>query len=76
MTTRLEIIEYLENQEMKEPLEQFNRMPIHIQKAIIETYDKYEIRIEDVTCSSCRAATGCPWAFDAYNTGGDCLALK
>lgn len=28
------------------------------------------------TCSHCRAAPKCEFAFDAYNTHGDCLAEK
>lgn len=28
------------------------------------------------TCSVCRAIRGCPWAWDLYNTNGDCLANK
>ena len=28
------------------------------------------------TCDGCSSVKRCPWAFDAYNTGGDCLAEK
>lgn len=32
--------------------------------------------IEAFTCDNCPAAKTCQWAFDAYNTDGDCLAEK
>jgi len=28
------------------------------------------------TCADCPSVDDCEWAFDAYNTGGDCLAVK
>ncbi len=28
------------------------------------------------TCDDCKDKRKCPFAFDAYNTGGDCLAVK
>lgn len=28
------------------------------------------------SCDECGAAAGCPFAFDTYNTNGDCLAEK
>ena len=28
------------------------------------------------TCSECNKKVECPFAFDAYNTNGDCLAIK
>jgi hypothetical protein len=28
------------------------------------------------TCHDCVAQASCPWAFDDYNQGGDCLAEK
>lgn len=28
------------------------------------------------TCDGCGASGDCEWAFDTYNTSGDCLALK
>lgn len=30
----------------------------------------------DLTCVTCGANNVCPYAFDAYNTNGDCLAQK
>lgn len=32
--------------------------------------------IEKFTCDECPARKTCKWAFDAYNTDGDCLAEK
>lgn len=29
-----------------------------------------------VTCETCTANAECPYAFDLYNTDGDCLAEK
>jgi hypothetical protein len=31
---------------------------------------------EDLTCHDCEARGFCPFAWDAYNTNGDCLAEK
>lgn len=28
------------------------------------------------TCYTCGGATSCPYVYDPYNTGGDCLASK
>lgn len=28
------------------------------------------------SCDGCPTAPRCAWAFDAYNTDGDCLAIK
>lgn len=30
----------------------------------------------DLTCDHCASAFRCQWAFDAYNTNGDCLDEK
>lgn len=32
--------------------------------------------IEAFSCDECSARTTCEWAFDPYNTDGDCLAEK
>lgn len=32
--------------------------------------------IDKFTCDDCRAQKTCDWAFDPYNTDGDCLAEK
>lgn len=33
-------------------------------------------QLDWVTCVNCGANENCPYAFDPYNTGGDCLAEK
>lgn len=33
-------------------------------------------KIESFTCDACPARRTCDFAFDAYNTDGDCLAEK
>jgi len=32
--------------------------------------------VKDLTCTDCDAKETCPFAFDPYNTHGDCLAEK
>lgn len=36
----------------------------------------HEVARENTTCSTCRLNYLCKFAWDAYNTGGDCLAEK
>lgn len=31
---------------------------------------------ERSTCKDCKSSNSCEWAFDAYNSDGDCLAAK
>ena len=39
--------------------------------------DNYDnIPDEDYTCFTCPEKETCPFAFDPYNTDGDCLAEK
>lgn len=33
-------------------------------------------RVEDFSCYECPDSEKCPFAYDAYNTNGDCLAEK
>ncbi len=33
-------------------------------------------RAREFTCDDCEARSVCEWAFDAYNTHGDCLMEK
>lgn len=35
-----------------------------------------DFKEESYTCHKCRDKETCRYAFDAYNTGGDCLASK
>lgn len=44
----------------------------HIQKKPIE---EVGARIK-FTCDECKNPEDCEWAFDAYNTDGDCLDMK
>ena len=37
---------------------------------------RYEVAREDTTCWRCEDKDSCPWAWDPYNTDGDCLADK
>lgn len=32
--------------------------------------------VRDLTCLDCPCVGECEWAWDAYNTNGDCLASK
>ena len=50
---------------------------------IFEKYNKYESekgwelsKREDFTCSRCDRDESCEYAWDLYNTNGDCLAEK
>ncbi len=36
----------------------------------------YGLKQEEFTCHHCRALRVCPFAFDPYNTNGDCIASK
>lgn len=35
-----------------------------------------DIQVSSMTCLGCPSSARCPWAFDPYNTNGDCLAEK
>lgn len=34
------------------------------------------VEIHEFTCADCGQVKSCPFAFDAYNTDGDCIAEK
>lgn len=38
--------------------------------------EEFGIELEDFTCHSCNLKEACSYAYDGYNTDGDCLALK
>ena len=38
--------------------------------------EEFDIDIDSMTCSKCASSETCEYAFDAYNTDGDCLAIK
>lgn len=35
-----------------------------------------ELHRDRITCTNCEVNDNCEYAFDPYNTDGDCLALK
>jgi hypothetical protein len=37
---------------------------------------RFEPGFDEMTCSRCEYWMDCPWAWDAYNTDGSCLARK
>ena len=39
-------------------------------------FDQNGITLTMLTCSRCAGCSGCDFAFDPYNTDGDCLAEK
>lgn len=51
-------------------------------KEFQRTYKEYseggDIAPSDITCNNCpyESNATCEWAWDMYNTHGDCLALK
>lgn len=48
--------------------------PVPTLKSLLEPLG---IKVEELTCYDCAAALdGCEFAFDPYNTDGDCLADK
>jgi len=47
-------------------------------KQLVEDAKKYIgiDSIEEFTCYNCKSWVECPYSFDGYNTGGDCLMDK
>ena len=41
-----------------------------------EIFDEAGCDIDDCTCNDCSDKETCIYAFDLYNTNGDCLAEK
>ena len=41
-----------------------------------EAFEERGYNIADCTCSECDIRRDCIYAFDLYNTNGDCLAAK
>ena len=37
---------------------------------------EFDIKREDITCETCTDRDSCVYAYDPYNTDGDCLAEK
>ncbi len=65
---------------MIKPMESLiERTPIELSKErkhFMKLYKPHFGVIEEFTCDGCAAAPTCPYVFDAYNIGGDCLASK
>ncbi len=45
-------------------------------EAMIKYLARLGIRYTRITCDDCPSKNSCHWAYDAYNTDGDCLAVK
>ena len=47
-------------------------------KEHVSRYDDAEKPLPEITCDECPSATDgdCEWAYDLYNTDGDCLGMK
>ena len=43
---------------------------------MIEYLRKHGIRYRYITCDKCELRSKCPFAYDPYNTDGDCLLTK
>lgn len=52
--------------------EKFNNLSESYKKQL----EEHGLAFEDFTCSNCKMVDGCPFAFDMYNTDGDCLMEK
>jgi hypothetical protein len=55
--------------------------PLEIMKKYNEQYkevygEEYKHKLEDFSCNECGAKDHCIYAWDLYNTNGDCLAEK
>lgn len=37
---------------------------------------QYQSPKDTMTCNGCKGVEKCPFAWDPYNTDGDCLAMK
>lgn len=44
--------------------------------AMVEFLEENEYNWEEITCDGCPVVDDCVFAYDIYNTDGDCLALK
>jgi hypothetical protein len=53
-----------------------NKDPISEIKCDEDEFPWYDIPKEDLTCNNCPDKATCHYAFDAYNTNGDCLTSK
>lgn len=44
--------------------------------AMIQNLKSFGINYKTITCDNCDSKTECEYAYDSYNTDGDCLAVK
>jgi len=44
--------------------------------AIDEHYHQYNVSYDQCTCATCPDVGTCPYAWDLYNTDGDCLGSQ
>lgn len=47
-----------------------------MRKRMIEKLRKLGVKWSYITCDGCPARFDCEYAYDPYNTDGDCLAAK
>ncbi len=47
-----------------------------LRERMIRRLKELGIRWEWITCDRCPVREKCEWAYDPYNTDGDCLAVK
>ena len=47
-----------------------------LRKQCVEYLRKHRIRYRYITCDFCSLKNKCEYAYDPYNTDGDCLAVK
>ena len=48
----------------------------HDKQAALDELERPPIPKEDLTCHTCEDKNSCNYAYDHYNTNGDCLAMK
>jgi len=48
----------------------------HDKQAVLDELERPPIPKEDLTCHTCKDKDICRYAYDHYNTNGDCLAMK
>ena len=59
-----------------EDAEVFNKFPLDESVKIKKESDKHFKDKKNLTCDTCFKTKECIFAFDLYNTNGDCLAMK
>jgi hypothetical protein len=64
--------------ELYQPHMTFSGMKLALDKLGVTDVDDYYRRVDmkSFTCTNCNQQSYCSFAFDLYNTDGDCLAAK